>query len=394
MCLFGAVVIVICLLMSTISNVLPVEAFGQSGCDRRVVSASLGSHALQLLGGSRTWVGSMSVSTLVYTIYDHPCRVRVMSATATEVRMLSADMQVARGAFVSEHVQLLPSSTDVLKRTTPNNVRMFTISSGQSGSQMFGLTQRNVDTPFDLELWSSIRSNPILFRAVRVSLDRNTYARGHPGNFHTPEVLKRNILAGVTLVVPTSRSQHAVVAFRRYRERTGYVVFSVSVGRDHVTVRHIMYRKSRPPVEVDNAIAALQWDGTGEFNDAMFRSTSVGVDRVNAEVMAAGEIRKSMEVAVSVSVAMRQRKYAVVDITPGVVRVSSLSGKAGDTDVESRVALIQPMMSGPKDRWAPDSTRPLQMQSRGAVVIPAPTGDHVSLCEFLDGESESFSIDR
>jgi hypothetical protein len=348
---------------------------------------SLGAMAGRLLNRKmrQPTMGAMAASESVsYSTFDAAFYLSVVAADSRSARIDAVDVLVARGAFFSRYFRFVPSDRDILEAKTSSNIRVFQVELEPPETQTFDIIHIAKDEPVDLSLLKGNRSSPITFQGMRITLGsamRDPMRIASSPSFQTPETLKRNVLEGLTLIVPRAFDR-AFVAFRRFRELNGYIVFSVETTEDRVTVRHIVFKRLQPPNDLVNAIQALGWNEAGEYDDGAFFQSVPLVDGgiAHAEAIGADEIRGAMEVATSVTFRMRRRNATIVEVTPGVVRVTSLPV---DTRIESRVARVAPVMSSAAETWAPDPVRPLQMYASNAVALPVPTGDHIHLAETI-----------
>lgn len=371
-------------------NFAPPEAWGIG-----VHKLSLGDAVDKLLAIAPT--NSSEVVPLSKDIAFSPLRTTVMftvqEATSHRVRIASTGPIVCQACFTADHFSLVPCDADLERAQTRNNVQIFRIVDSGDGTQAFdcmpSVLRRNTGDKLDMKLFEGTPSTAMTMFGVRAVLADDILARQAQGDgdFYTPEPLKRGYLAGVTMLLPSGQD-NAIVAFRRFRERSGYILFGVNRTADGVVVRHIVFRRRRAPWDIRMAAISLSWDENGEYGSDVppFHAVAPGVGGMGKSVEAihAEELRRNMLVCTSVHVPMARNDSVIVEITPGRVRATS---HPVNNLVESRVAQVAPFMSSPHSTWSSHPSRPLQMSVRRSLAIPIPCGDHGSLSRWLSGRT-------
>jgi len=356
----------------------------------QALQVSLSATAVDLLRTANMSVsGIASVSSdLSFSTFHESFYLNVVQVDGSFVRFRNADALVARGSFVAPHFKLIASYKDVIKSKSFRNIQIFRVEPPKEfpGTQVLAVEHASKSAYVDLSLWAGARSPPTQFEGMRLGYDPRAHVMHlvdqETPSFRTPDVLKRKILAGVTMFVPGDRK--ALVAFRRYRESSGYILFLVQTTARDVTIKHIIFRRNQRPNDLNNAVASLEWNEAGEFDVASFQSTPRELGAVsNVETLTVDEACSAMDVATSITIPLKRRDATVVEVTPGRVRVTS--HPVGD-NAESRVVAAAPFMAGNRDRWLPNPSRPLQMYVRNAVCFPVPAGDHIHLSDTLRGQ--------
>ena len=341
---------------------------------------TLGTSATELFNGANSSVaGIVSVANdLTYSPFNASFYLDVDSVNDKTLRLLEPDTLVARNALVNHTFTILPSDEDVRKSKTVRNICVYRLMlPGESDTQSLVVKHASVANTIDFSLWKGRHPPPITFSGIRLGFNLDEQ---RSRELYTPEVLKRRILAGVTMVVPHNRK--GVVAFKRFRDTSGYILFAVEAREREVVVRHVVFRVSRPPTQLANAVAALGWNENGEYDEsAGFESTPNLPGAISqAETMSVDEMSRAMDVATSVTIPLRRRNATIVEITPGTVRVTS--HPVGD-GAESKLVRVPPFMSSERSRWTPDPSRPLQMYTENAICFPVPSGDHIHLSKLI-----------
>lgn len=354
------------------------------------LQVNLSAKAVELLRAADTSVsGIASVSRdLSFSTFNESFYLNVAQVDGSTVRLRNADALIARGSFVAPSFQLLASNKDVVKSKSFRNIQIFRVEAPKEfpGTQALVVEHASKSAFIDLSLWAGARSPPTQFGGMRLGYDPAIHVMHlvdqETPRFRTPDVLKRKLLAGVTMVVPGDRK--ALVAFRRYRESSGYILFQVQTTDRDVTIKHVIFRRNQRPSDFSNAIAALEWNEAGEFDVASFRSTPREIGAVSrVETLTVDEACSAMDIATSITIPLKRRDATVVEVTPGRVRVTS--HPVGES-AESRVVSAAPFMAGHADRWLPNPSRPLQMYVRNALCFPVPVGDHTHLSDTLRGQ--------
>lgn len=341
---------------------------------------TLGATATELFDGADSSVaGIVSMANdLTYSPFNAAFYLDVVSSNDKMLRLLEPDTLVARNALMNQTFMIFPSDEDVRKSKTVRNIRVYRLMlPDEVDTQAFVVKHASDANTIDFSLWKGRHPPPITFSGIRLGFNLGEQ-RSH--EFYTPEVLKRRILAGVTMVVPHNRK--GIVAFRRFRDTSGYILFAVEAREREVVVRHAVFRVSRPPTQLANAVAALSWNENGEYDEsAGFESTPNLPGAISqAETMSVDEMSRAMDVATSITIPLRRRNATIVEITPGTVRVTSHPVADG---AESKLVRVPPFMSSERRRWTPDPSRPLQMYTENAICFPVPSGDHIHLSKLI-----------
>lgn len=357
-------VVLALLLVISLAHVARSFATGEAfkGRDLHAPAAStrsIGSRASVLLKDADASVsGVLSVSaSLAYTPFRVTHALRVASARRDSIRLYDADTLIAHGAFSSAQFQLSASPRSVVEagrirsdlHTAGGSVRVFR-------ARPMGHTRefRVTHTASPAIDFAIRRDGPITVAldGIRAAIDLDEYPPVLVApRFWTPEVLKRDSMIGMTLVVPMS-GQPGIVALRRYRKSSGAFLLSVEPrGRTSVVIK-----QARCHVSIGHAHDAASVLG--------WRSPERVQDAVEAVV--------SMQSPFS---------FMIISVTPGEIRVTAVG-----QSLESHMFTV-PMMRMPTSYFAPHPSHPLQLANWNAYALPFPAGDHMHLASVFSKHS-------